>query len=1168
MGNNKLIVCKLMSSTKQSGVGRANSSLIRAFVLAQQSLELNNHGQGLVDLSHRSKMRKEKIAERKKGKTKKKKGKTFAENLSKAEQFRTMDYHKVELDALLSRLETSKEKGLTQSKASDLNRTLGDNVLSEKKGVPWYIKLFHELTGMFSLMLWAGGCLCFVAFGLAPEDPSNLYLGIVLFVVVILTGLVTFFQNAKSEAIMESFKNFIPPKTRVLRDAEWKSIEATKLVPGDIVSVKMGDKIPGDIRIIHSKEMKVDNSSLTGESDPLLRTVECTHPENPLETANLAFFGTLCKEGEGIGVVIQIGDSTIIGQIANLAATASTGESPLRRELDRFIGYITYIALFLGILFFGLGFLVGYTAVTNFIFAIGICVANVPEALLATVTIALTITAKKLAARKVLVRNLEAVETLGSTTCICSDKTGTLTQNIMTVQHMWYDDKLIRAENKQIKGPNFNYEYDSNAIGFRYLHECAIICSEAFFNNSPPESKYEVLSKISDPIQREKEKMRIDEEYAAHIKSIEWGRRPTVGDASETALIKFYQPIEDILSTRKKFPIKINDDHSESKIPFNSTNKFAIYIVEYPTDNSEYCLFIKGAPERIWKMCNKIYSQGRINEINDHWRKQYDAVNLKLAKGGERVLGFAKLHLPRQDFPKGFNFNCLNVETLNTPRDGYAFLGLISLIDPPRENVPFSVLKCKAAGIKVIMVTGDQPITAAAIAKQVNIISDKTAHEIAEEEGIPMEIAMKKANAIVIHGDMLAEAMLEDEGLPEAEKGRKLAQWLQKPQIVFARTSPAQKLIIVSGCQKQGHVVAVTGDGVNDSPAIKKADIGIAMGITGSEVAKDAADMVLLTDDFSAIIIGVEEGRKIFDNLKRVITYVLTSNIPEIVPFLLFVIIQFPLPLSSILILTIDLGTDILPSISLSYEEGEMDIMTRNPRTKWEHMVTGRLLVFAYGQNGVIETMSGFLTYFVIMSDFGWDFWGLFFIVTKTGTPPGSSDTYDATLPNFGNTNAYCVGNEIKVREGEIRAPDWLYLNDEKADLRMFYLKCENNIMKQTVTTKNCVVPQISGVTNMPICFTTDSLKYAQSGFLYATIWAQVSNAILVKTRFSSVKYQGIRNFMMIFAIHFEICLMLLLAYCYPLNLVLGTRDSLWYHLGILGFPLHAIQSMMKYEST
>lgn len=395
-------------------------------------------------------------------KKKKKKGNDEESN-RRAQKIREIDMHRVEMDEFFKRMEISEDnlkQGMTTAEAEQKIERFGPNALSERKKTPWYMKLLHELTTFFALMLWVGGILCFIAYGIDSSDKSNLYLGVVLVVVVLVTGIITFFQNAKSDSIMEGFKNFIPPKCRVIRNGKEDLIMASKLTLGDVVKVKAGERIPADLRIIESQEMRVDNSSLTGESDPLLRTVECTDPEKILETKNVAFFGTLCKEGEGKGIVFHVGDNTIIGQIAGLAASAKAGKTPLRKELDRFIAMITIIALFLGLVFFIAGFIMKYTITQNMVFAIGIIVANVPEGLLATITITLSVAAKILSKKKVLVKNLESVETLGSTSCICSDKTGTLTQNMMTVEHLWYDLGIVRGENMEKRGDTFNYEYE------------------------------------------------------------------------------------------------------------------------------------------------------------------------------------------------------------------------------------------------------------------------------------------------------------------------------------------------------------------------------------------------------------------------------------------------------------------------------------------------------------------------------------------------------------------------------------------------------------------------------------------------------------------------------------------------------------------------------------
>ena len=373
---------------------------------------------------------------------------------------------------------------------------------------------------------------------------------------------------------------------------------------------------------------------------------------------------------------------------------------------------------------------------------------------------------------------------------------------------------------------------------------------------------------------------------------------------------------------------------------------------------------MKGAPERILDRCSTILINGEEKKLDDEWRESFNNAYMELGGLGERVLGFCDFYLDEEKFPSGFPFDG---EDVNFPLEGLRFVGLMSMIDPPRAAVPDAVTKCRSAGIKVIMVTGDHPITAKAIAKSVGIISEgnEAVDDIAARLNIPVtEVNPRDAKAAVVHGGELKD--LEEEQLDEI--------LLHHTEIVFARTSPQQKLIIVEGCQRMGAIVAVTGDGVNDSPALKKADIGVAMGIAGSDVSKQAADMILLDDNFASIVTGVEEGRLIFDNLKKSIAYTLTSNIPEISPFLLFILADIPLPLGTVTILCIDLGTDMVPAISMAYEQAESDIMKRQPRNPFtDRLVNERLISMAYGQIGMIQASAGFFVYFVILAENG--FW-------------------------------------------------------------------------------------------------------------------------------------------------------------------------------------------------
>ncbi|KAK2579050.1 hypothetical protein KPH14_002843 [Odynerus spinipes] len=829
-------------------------------------------------------------------KSRRKNPKRKGENLDDLKQELDIDFHKITPEELYQRFQTHPENGLSHAKAKENLERDGPNALTPPKQTPEWLKFCKNLFGGFALLLWIGAILCFIAYSIqasTSEDPNddNLYLGIVLAAVVIVTGIFSYYQESKSSKIMESFKNMVPQFATVIREGEKLTLRAEDLVLGDVVEVKFGDRIPADIRIIESRGFKVDNSSLTGESEPQSRSPEFTN-ENPLETKNLAFFSTNAVEGTAKGVVICCGDQTVMGRIAGLASGLDTGETPIAKEIHHFIHLITGVAVFLGVTFFVIAFILGYHWLDAVIFLIGIIVANVPEGLLATVTVCLTLTAKRMASKNCLVKNLEAVETLGSTSTICSDKTGTLTQNRMTVAHMWFDNQIIEADTTENQS---GLQYDRTSPGFKALSKIATLCNRAEFK--PGQENIPIL------------------------------QREVNGDASEAALLKCMELAHgDVMGMRKK-------NKKVCEIPFNSTNK-----------------------------CSTIFIGGKEKVLDEEMKEAFNNAYLELGGLGERVLGFCDYVLPSDKFPIGFKFNS---DDPNFPVDGLRFVGLMSMIDPPRAAVPDAVAKCRSAGIKVIMVTGDHPITAKAIAKSVGIISEgnETVEDIAQRLNIPVsEVNPREAKAAVIHGTALRE--LNSDQLDEILR--------YHTEIVFARTSPQQKLIIVEGCQRMGAIVAVTGDGVNDSPALKKADIGVAMGIAGSDVSKQAADMILLDDNFASIVTGVEEGRLIFDNLKKSIAYTLTSNIPEISPFLAFILCDIPLPLGTVTILCIDLGTDMVPAISLAYEEAESDIMKRQPRNPFtDKLVNERLISMAYGQIGMIQAAAGFFVYFVIMAENG-----------------------------------------------------------------------------------------------------------------------------------------------------------------------------------------------------
>uniref|UniRef100_A0A4W6BYG1 Sodium/potassium-transporting ATPase subunit alpha n=1 Tax=Lates calcarifer TaxID=8187 RepID=A0A4W6BYG1_LATCA len=802
-------------------------------------------------------------------------------------------------------------QGLTNAKAAEFLIRDGPNALTPPPTTPEWVKFCRQLFGGFSILLWTGAILCFLAYAIqaaTEEDPAgdNLYLGIVLTAVVIITGCFSYFQEAKSSKIMESFKNMVPQQALVIREGEKVQINAEEVhthththtyTHTQLKYIYTHIQILASCCIQHILFSLYLNRWIT----PRHLTVPMTTPWRP-ETL-LSFPPTVWK------VFLH-------------CALEDTGKTPIAKEIEHFIHIITGVAVFLGVTFFILALILGYTWLEAVIFLIGIIVANVPEGLLATVTVCLTLTAKRMAKKNCLVKNLEAVETLGSTSTICSDKTGTLTQNRMTVAHMWFDNQIHEADTTEDQS---GASFDKSSVTWLSLARIAALCNRA--------------------------------QFKAGQDSVAILKRDVAGDASESALLKCIE-----LSCGS---VRMMRDKNKkvAEIPFNSTNKYqlSVHETEDPNDN-RYLLVMKGAPERILDRCSTIMLQGKEQPMDEEMKEAFQNAYMELGGLGERVLGFCHLLLPEDQYPKGFAFD---TDDVNFQTDNLCFVGLMSMIDPPRAAVPDAVGKCRSAGIKVIMVTGDHPITAKAIAKGVGIISEgnETVEDIAARLNIPVsQVNPRDAKACVIHGTDLKD--LSQDQMDDILRNH--------TEIVFARTSPQQKLIIVEGCQRQGAIVAVTGDGVNDSPALKKADIGVAMGISGSDVSKQAADMILLDDNFASIVTGVEEGRLIFDNLKKSIAYTLTSNIPEITPFLLFIIVNIPLPLGTITILCIDLGTDMVPAISLAYEAAESDIMKRQPRNPFrDKLVNERLISIAYGQIGMIQALGGFFSYFVILAENG-----------------------------------------------------------------------------------------------------------------------------------------------------------------------------------------------------
>lgn len=819
------------------------------------------------------------------------------------------DEHLISLSEFLKRLGVN-ENGLSEQEASRRLRECGPNVLEETGKENIIKRYLRQFRNFFSILLIIGAILSFTGEYLDPGQ-GNIYIGIAIVGVVFLNGTFTFVQEYQAAKTMESFRQLLPPHSKVLRDGKAKDVLASELVRGDVILLEEGDKVPADGRLIEINSLKVDNSALTGESEPQLRSLECTNP-NMLECRNMVFSGTLVQSGNGKAVIFGIGHDTQIGSLATLTEQISSVDTPIRRELNHFIKIISSIAIFLGIIFFLLAFFLQDIFLASLIFAIGIIVANVPEGLLPTVTFALSLASRRMASRNALIKQLESVETLGSTTVICTDKTGTLTQNRMAVNSLIVGFDELEPENLSISqdGNTYQNRKESTKKG---------PVEKATPSEKNIASAERGVHAIGNPSWDTEKIPPVFIRVSGLCNNAKLYEAPPgyTGDPTEGSLLVFANSFVDIKELQREYP-------RLEEFPFESLTRRMEVICRTPEGKLE--VYLKGAPEVVVQMCTSVMESGETRKLDETGQKELLERDLRLAEKGERVIALAF----RQ------------VEEMKEYTGDFIFLGFIGIVDPPRPEAREAIAKCHAAGIKVVMITGDHPVTAEAIAENVGLaVSGKPE---------------------IITGDEL-----------KALSRTELASRLKNPSIVFARTSPVQKLKIVQLFQAEGEIVTMTGDGVNDAPAIKNADMGVAMG-SGTDVAREAADMILLDDNFATIVNAVEEGRTVFDNIKKFIVYILASNIPEILPFIAFVLLSIPLPLPVQLILAIDLGTDMLPAIALGVEKGEGDIMRRPPRQRTEKLLTPQVLFTAYGVKGPIEAAAGFFCYFAVLFEGGWTF--------------------------------------------------------------------------------------------------------------------------------------------------------------------------------------------------
>ncbi|KAJ0404955.1 hypothetical protein ATCC90586_002714 [Pythium insidiosum] len=862
-----------------------------------------------------------------------------------------------------------KSAGLSSAQIGALREAQGFNRLTPPKRVPDYILFLSQFLDLFMILLNVAGILSLIAYLIDKSVMINLYLAIVLFVIVFGTCTMTFMQARSTSKVMDSFTNMLPQKSTVMRDGKSQLVPAEELLVGDLVWVRNGDKVPADIRILLCSNLKVENSSLTGESELVpLTAKKMDDSVAPLECKNIAFNGSLCFDGSALGIVVSIGDNTVIGRIAKLASSTTQRETNMQREVKRFVHFIAVLAVTMAAILFAIGVirLKGKDVITTFVNGfLVIIVANVPQGLPATVTSLLTITARRMASHNIFVKRLDCVETLGSMTLIATDKTGTLTKNVMTVTDTWTgrDFHRVPTVDSLVLETDEGVDYLVDGHAKVCLVRGATLCNRATPDPSDRKSITMAPSVLRTAVQRPSitagqttgpamtvprgsdlsrfGSFRTRRDFIA--------KRKYTGNPSDIALLRFAELQFSADAMREEFPLVF-------EIPFNSTNKWQLVVVPAPGEKATrktFDVFMKGAPEVIIKRCTTYLDvKGDQQPVDDSFRHDFTTAYEMFGSHGRRVIAIATKRFTPPDGSVVFN-----AEAKNFPQDELCFVGMAAIMDPPRDDVPDAMNKCHEAGVKVFMVTGDHPLTARAIAMEIGLLRESaTVLELlsAPADGKSLDsIGWEQCNAAVVHGSVIDH--LTDEQFKSI---------LRKDAVVFARTTPQHKLQIVKASQEIGLCVGVTGDGVNDAPALKQADVGVAMGKNGSDVAREAADIVLMDDNFSSIVRGIEQGRVIYDNLKKTIAYTLTHLLPEIMPVAINLALGMPAGMTSLQVLSIDLATEMGPAISLAYEGAESDIMRRPPRDQHkDRLVSLPLVLYSYCIAGTINVSGCFLAY-------------------------------------------------------------------------------------------------------------------------------------------------------------------------------------------------------------
>lgn len=781
-----------------------------------------------------------------------------------------MNIHQLPVKDALKGLRST-ANGLSSVAALQRLGDFGPNRMEKVAGMPPVLRLLKEFVQFFSVILWIAAALAFVAEWSAPGQGMA-RIGFAIITVILVSGAFSFWQEHRVEQTLEALQKLLPPQVNLLRDGSLVRLGVDQLVPGDLVLLEQGDIVPADCRLIEAFGVRVNNATVTGESMALAREPAPSGEDDLIRSKNILLAGTSVVSGQATALVFATGSRTEFGKIAHLAQTSGAAVSPLRRQLAYLSRLIASLAVGIGLSFFAIGAAIDVPFWQDFIFSIGIIVAMVPEGLLPTLTLSLVLAAERMAKRNVLIRHLVSVETLGSATVICTDKTGTLTENRMRARELLLGRDRFSASTAANK-PDI-------AERFCDFFQAANLCQDL-------------------------------KETEAN------GNRVFLGDPMEVALVEMAR------TAVAEFPPvrRLNE------IPFDADRRRHSVVCEMPDGAVLYC---KGAPESVLPRCRQVLHGGHTEPLDTRLREMIVDAQEAMAEKGLRILAFAMRKLAGGDLYGGLEEDLI-------------FLGLVGLEDPPRPEVPGAIRKCHEAGIKVIMVTGDHPQTAVAIAREIGLVQSR--------------------DPTIVSGDQLRQ-------LAESE----LEKALKDPEVIFARVAPDQKMRIVEALKRNRQVVAVTGDGVNDAPALKAAHIGIAMGVSGTDVARAASDMVLLDDNFASIVHAVEEGRALFQNIRKFLTYVIVHNVAELVPYLAFALFRIPLPLTPIQALAVDMGTDSLTALGLGVEAPHPQTMRRPPRPQHERLLNLSLALRAYLFLGVIEAAAAMTAFFFVLNGSGWTY--------------------------------------------------------------------------------------------------------------------------------------------------------------------------------------------------